>query len=160
MTARLDAMSTLDALYLTGREYPGGLEALALRMHQPAATLYKKLEHGTHSHHLRWTEGEDIMRFAAAAKVPDPYLALRALAWKFDHICVPMPKAEGQLGAELAMMVVKVFEEGGDVARFVAQSSADGKISPAELTTIEREVEEAMAALASLLQRVRQEAGK
>jgi hypothetical protein len=163
MTYRLDEMNRTDAVYQIAKQYPGGIEALASAMRKSAGVLYKKLEQHCETHALRQDEFEEIIARCAAARVPDAFLPLRALCFRFNHVAVKLPDLTDHSTSELAQMVVRVFHEGGDVARVVEEAtkptSASGRaISAKELTRIEVEIEQAIAALAELRGRVRTQA--
>lgn len=160
MTCRLDEMNSTDALYAIARKYPGGIEALAKRMGKSAGMLYKKLERGSDQHHLRDDEFDEIVALCAAARVPDAYLPLRAKAWRHGHVAVKLPDLDSKSSSELAEMVVRVFKEGGDVARIIDEKTQDdGRITRQELPDVEREIEQAIGALAELRERARRDAG-
>lgn len=160
MAYRLDEMNRIDAAFAIAKRYPGGVEALANVMHVSASVLYKKLEHGCDTHHLREDEFEEIIARCAAAGVPDAYKPLRALCFRFGHVAVKLPELGDQSSAELAEMVMRCFKEGGDVARVVEEAvsvkSRGGRgVTPGELRAIEMEIEQAMGALAELRERAR-----
>jgi hypothetical protein len=162
MTLRRDELNPLDALRAVASRYPGGVEALALRIPRrasehgeplSASLLYKKLE-GVRP--IYFDEFVQIIAMCAASNVADAYAPLRALAWRHGHVAVRLPDLDGKSSGELAQMVVRVFKEGGDVARVVEKALADDQeIGTAEGKEIDREIEQAIAALAELRERVR-----
>jgi hypothetical protein len=91
MTYRLDEMNRTDAVYQIAKQYPGGIEALASAMRKSAGVLYKKLEQHCETHALRQDEFEEIIARCAAARVPDAFLPLRALCFRFNHVAVKLP---------------------------------------------------------------------
>lgn len=160
MTCRLDESNSTDALYAVARSYPGGIEALARRIGKSASVLYKKLERGDESHHLRDDEFDLLMSLCAAARVPDAYRPLRVKAWRHGHVAVKLPEFGDLASNDLATQVVKVFREGGDVASAIDEAlGGDRRIDAAEGRRIESEIEQAIAALVELRERVRALAG-
>lgn len=155
MTHRLDQMNPQDALYATAREYPGGIEALAARMAMSATVLRNKLGRLTPTHHMTDEQFDLVLELCAGAGVPDAYRALRAKAWRHGHIAVPLPALDTKTGGELADLVMRVFKEGGDVAAAVQRAASDDELTAAEAASVEAEVEQAIAALAELKDRVR-----
>lgn len=149
MTHRLNPLSPLDALYACAQRYPGGMERLAERLGMKVSTLYKKLCANTTTHMLTLDEAESLVRAFQESNMPDACRALDALAFRMDRVCIPLPDPTEDAG-DIAAHVCKVFQEGGDVAREVQSSIADGRIGSKERIAIENEIEQAIRALVAL----------
>lgn len=161
MTIKTDERHPLDVLYRTCKRYPGGIEALAARLDMKVDTLYKKLRSQVETHHIGF-DGElsEILFCLAEAKVEGWADVLRVFCWRHAHIAIPMPDLSGCDDGQLFEMVLKVVKENGDVANALAQATSgsnerERQISSDELAMIDLQVSEAVAALASLLDRAR-----
>lgn len=139
-----------DAAYATVHDYPGGAAALAVRLGCNAAVLGNKVRPTCPAHHLTLEESVRIQDLTGDHRI------LRAMCETFGYLD-PIPSVEyaGLADAALLEIVGRVHAEGGDVSRTLVGALADGEISAADLVDIEREVREAMGALAELLDRVR-----
>lgn len=153
MTLRRDELNPLDAVRALASRYPGGVESLAKRIPRRGSEhgeplseslLYKKLE-GVRALYL--DEFVEIVTLCAAANVADANQPLRALNWRLRHVAAKLPDVDDAAGSELAERVMKVFKEGGDVARVIESSLTKDGIDEHELRAIEREIEQAIAAL-------------
>lgn len=80
-------MNTKDAAYLTGRNYPGGVPALAARMGMDADELNRKLKPG-HANGISLDEAEVIMALSGDHRI------LHAMAAELGYVCSPMPEGE------------------------------------------------------------------
>ena len=149
MTYRLDPGSPLDAVYDLAKRYPGGVDAVAHRLKAQVATFYKKLSHNVETHRLTLDEFERTLHVFAEANMPDAFQPLHSLAWRFDHVCIPVPHVSSDCPNELSIGVMKIAQEIGDVARETANAAQDGVITKREYERIDREIEEAMSALAA-----------
>lgn len=156
MTLRYTDMNQHDALYKAARKYPGGIEQLANRMHMSENTLRNKLSPGIHTHHTSFEETSEIIEYLQEAKVEDALLPLRAMNWRHGMVAFPLPTTDNLSDDQLAQTVFRVMKESGDVAQVVGEAMADGKITLQEMDRIEREFQEALAALAQWRARVQE----
>lgn len=158
MTHRIDPRNPTDVLYETARRYPGGVEAIAFRLGKSSSVLYKKLQRRDERHHLYFEEAIEIMDTCASARMPEACNALHAFAWRLDHVAVPITKLDDHTSSQLAEMVIAVFKEGGDVAAAIQKALDDGEITAPEAASIDVEIEQAIAALVTVRERVRKQA--
>lgn len=156
MTCRYTEINQHDALYIAARAYPGGVEALALRMGMASHVLYKKLRPAVESHHANYEEVSEIIEHLEAAGRGDMAdLALQAFAWRHSRLTFKLPDAD-IAGAELFAQVLRVMSDEGELARHIESALADdGRISDAELATIEKDLQECIEALVILRNKVR-----
>jgi len=156
MTYRRDPGDPLDALYEAVLYAPGGLSAAAHAVGLSPSTLRQQLERHTETHQLQFKTYRALLRYLHAIGRAGWPRSLEALAWENAHMAIPVPEIGDSQHAELTQLVVKMFQEGGDVAREIQKDLADGRLTTKEGKSIEREIEQVMEVCASLLQRVRQ----
>jgi len=161
MTYRIEEGHPLDVLFRACGKYPGGVEALAVRLKLNEKTLYKKLRHQIDTHHMNY-DGElsELLFCLAEAKVDGWSDTIRAFCWRHDHIAIPMPDLSAADDDELSGLVLQVVKEYGDVASALSQatsgsSEAQRLITSREFADFDVQVNEAMAALAALRERAR-----
>jgi hypothetical protein len=75
-------MDVLDAAYHTAHAYPGGVMALALRMHVNGDTLMKKVSVNADTHHLTLKEAVTMQEVTGNVAV------LQAMAHALGYVCV------------------------------------------------------------------------
>lgn len=162
MTCRPVDMHPLDALYQACRRYPGGIEALAQRVGIKADTLYKKLRMAVDTHHLGY-DGElsDVLMCLQEAQVAGWSDTIHAICWRHGHLAVPVPTLDGHEDAEaFTEGMVRSVKEHAEALAAIGDSlkggtAAERKVDAREMARIEREVEQAMSALAGLLEDAR-----
>lgn len=143
-------MTTLrDQAYNLARAYPGGAEALALRMKKNPTTL---------SHELRG-QGSAKLGLEDAAAMTALSGDLRILeAWNAEHglVVLHMPQlAQGSASGCLEKLS-HTAREFSELVAEVAGDVGDGHLSDNELARIEREAAEVLAAVHALLNAARQ----
>lgn len=131
----------LDAAYCTAHNYPGGAAALALRMGMGVSTLQLKVSLTTTTHNLNLREA------VAMQALSGDYSVLHAMAGALSHVAMPMPELGG---GDLQGALVTLGAEVGDVFRESARALADGRLTPNERRRVQRQISEAMAALAGV----------
>lgn len=154
MTKAYREMNQHDALYTVARRYPGGIEAIAQRLHVPAPTLRNQLRPDIETHHTSFERTSEIIEFAEGAKVDEPFLPLHAFCWRHNHVAYRMPSIEPD-GDALLMQVVEVMSEHGDLVNAVRESLDDKVLDEREFDRIERELEQCCVALSVLRAKVR-----
>lgn len=163
MTKERYALHPLDALDDSIRRYPGGHKALAARLNKSESTLRKELAQGVDTHRIGYDdELSTILIMLESAKVEGWANTLHALAYRHHHLMVSIPDVEDRADDELVQMVCSMVKEVGDVGGSLTAAkneSGDGRryISTREFLNFDVQVEEAMAALAALRERVRDE---
>lgn len=158
-------MDVLDAVYWTARSFEGGARALAGRMHtrdkidgalvpMNENTFTHKVNPNCFSHNVSVEEARDMMVLSG------DYRILYAIAADTGHVVIPVGAcSEGHTFERIAQMA----KEFGDVVSSVTEAqSASGDrgtaISPNELSRVERDAVELMAALNRLLSNLRAQA--
>jgi hypothetical protein len=145
-------MHPLDALYRACRSYPGGVEALARRLGVSPATLYNKLRQQMVTHHVHFdTELSEILFCLRDANVTGWDDVLHAFCWRHGYLAVPVPNAVMTDDAVTSAICRSVKEHGEAIAQ-IGQALIDSSITKNEMAGIDREIEEAMSALAALRQ--------
>jgi len=139
-------IDTHDALYNLARKYPGGVEAIAHRLGMSSAVLRSKLRRQVDTHHVSVEEFSDILEKCQEAKLQEWSSPLHALCWRHGHVAVQMPTGVGS-DAALTDLICRAFKENGDVADRISRALKDDKITKKELTELDKEIEEAIAAL-------------
>lgn len=151
MTYRLTEMHPLDALYQACRKYPGGVEALAgrLGMRNPMV-LYSKLRQQVDTHHVNF-DGElsEIIFCLRDANVPGWDNVLHAFLWRHGFLAVEVPTTTVDDDAMTSAICASV-QEHAEAISAIGKSLKDGKVTSKELDSIDKEIEEAMTALAQL----------
>jgi hypothetical protein len=156
MTSRYTEINQHDALYIAARTYPGGIEALSLRMGMSAHVLYKKLRPAVDTHHVNYEEVSEIVEhLEAAGKADMADLALQALAWRHGRVTAPLPEVPQADGALLAQVLCILQEEGKLAAALSAALNNDGRIDAREVDALEKGLQQCIAALVVLRNQVR-----
>ena len=124
-------MNVLDAAYLTGQDYPGGTEALAMRVGRP--NLSDELNPGRPKAKLGLQTAVDMQVFSGDFRV------LMAMAVTLRHYPpVPMPdEVDGQAGPCMRTLA-KVAQDFSSLMGEVTKDLADGQVSDNELKRVER----------------------
>lgn len=155
MTRKYSDMNQHDALYKVARAYPGGLEALAVRMEVSVNVLRNKLAPGIETHYPSFEELSQIVALCEAAGVRDAHLPLHALLARHGMAGFVVPAPEQVSEDDLSQTVCRVMSSVGDVAEAVSTSLLDGKITAAEADLIEREFQSALTVLGEWRARIR-----
>lgn len=156
MTCRYTEINQHDALYIAARAYPGGIEALALRMGMASHVLYKKLRPAVDTHHVNYEEVSEIIEHLEAAGKSDmAELALQAFAWRHGRLTFRLPEVSVPAG-ELFNQVLEILREEGALASDINDALGnDGKIDSRELQKIEKDLQQCIEALVVLRNKVR-----
>jgi hypothetical protein len=144
----------LDAAYHLGQAYPGGVEALAVRLGKNATTLRHEFS-GAGFAKLGLQTAVD------ASVLSKDYRIVNAFAAECGGMFVLLPSSLG--GEGMAMQRVAVLaREFGEVVATVSEATADGEVSANELARVEREWAELVAAGQALMahMRAKHEAGR
>lgn len=156
MTSRYSEINPHDALYIAARAYPGGVEALALRMGMASHVLYKKLRPAVDTHHVNYEEVSEIIEhLETAGKQEMADLALQAFNWRHGRVTVRLPEASANAG-ELFAQVLQIMNAEGRLANEINKALAnDDEIDQRELEGIEFELQQSIEALVGLREKVR-----
>lgn len=126
-------MNITDALYRAAHAYPGGLEALAVRMGISASSLAHKVSPSYPGAHCSPQEVAAIMEFTG------DHGALQALAGRMRYMLLPMVP-EGNIDDQFAQRLARAVHEFGEFIAEISQDLADGRVTDNELKRIEREL--------------------
>ncbi len=148
-------MNRLDACLQLARRYPGGIEALASRLHRRPDTLRKELT-GVEGYKLGVDEEETIVALCQAAGVRDALAPLTAAAANAGALLLPLPAVPAGEQPSLQRLA-EAAREFGEFAGALAQAEADGAISANERRRIEREGGELVAAIQAVMAAVARE---
>lgn len=156
MTCRYTDINQHDALYIAARAYPGGVEALALRMGMASHVLYKKLRPAVESHHINFEEVSEIVEhLEAAGKADMAELVVSAFNWRHGRVALKLPDVSVPAG-ELFNQVLSILREEGTLANDINEALGnDGKIDDGELQKIEKDLQQCIEALVVLRNKVR-----
>lgn len=154
MTYRYSDINQHDALYKAARKYPGGVEALAGRMHLTSAVLYNKLRPGVDTHHTNFEEVSEIIENLQETKVAEADLPVQAFCWRHGFAAVKLSVDEPATSGELLKMICKVMQDEGEVAAAISTALSDDWISPEEQERIELTIRHAVQGLLELEKRV------
>lgn len=121
-------MSVLDAAYRTGRDYPGGIEALAQRIGHP--NLSDELNSNRRNAKLGLETAVDMQLFS------NDYRILYEMAAALRHY-PPVPLPEALPGdAPCLFTLSRLAEEFAKVVAEVAKDLTDGKVTNSELAAV------------------------
>ncbi len=155
MTLRYLSMNQADALYTVARAYPGGLEALALRMNMSVNVLRNKLRPNIDTHHVTSEEESLIIEFCEEASVKEALQPLIAKNWRHGLIAFPAPPVDQLSNEDLTQLLCRTMKEFSDLTTTASAALADGRVTKGELDDLDREAQEALAAIWELRERMR-----
>ena len=138
-------MSTLrDIAYNLARAYPGGAEALALRMGKNSTTL---------SHELRGqgTAKLGLLDAEALTDLSDDNRILEAWNAKRGLVVIRMPQLQSSNAGECMDKLSSLARDFSELVSEVAADLGDGRVSDNELARIEREAADVLGATHALL---------
>lgn len=123
-------MNVLDAAYWTGRDYPGGIEALAHRLHKP--NLSDELNPRRPTAKLGLATAVDMQAMSGDFRI------LYAMAAELRHFPpVPMPEALPD-GAPCLAQLSRLAHEFSELVGEVAKDLADNQVTNNELAEVVR----------------------
>lgn len=156
MTCSYQEINQHDALYIAARAYPGGVDALAVRMAIRRDVLYKKLRPAVDTHHVNYEEVSEIVEhLEGAGKGEMADMALQAFNWRHGRVTVRLPEVQAEAG-ELFQQVLEIMHEEGVLASHINEAlKDDNEISDRELQTIEKDLQVIIESLVVLRNKVR-----
>jgi hypothetical protein len=155
VTYRYSDINQHDARYNLARDYPGGIEILAKRMCMSVAVLRNKLAPGIKTHHINDEEDSLIIEYCQEANVPDPLRGLIAKNYRHGLIAFPMPSVDHMDDSSLTELLCRTMKECADVMASASKAIQDKRITQQEIEDLEKEVQEALAAIVELRERYR-----
>jgi hypothetical protein len=136
-------MNTLDAAYNLVHDYPGGAHSLGPRIGKKPSTLNHEVA------------GDGSAKFGLldavkATRLSKNFSILYAFAEDCNHMCIPLPTAEGAPTSSILAGLAKSSEHFAELCNQVINSAADGKINDNELDRIQRARADLLTHLAQL----------
>lgn len=137
-------MNITDAAHKTVKDYPGGAEALGVRIGMSGAVLRNKVNPNNTTHHLSLSEASEIMGVTGDDRM------LHALAAEHGYV---LRRTAGVPSGSVVTAILAVSARQGDLAQAVSESLQDGRITPNEASEIGRLCASIQADAAALAQR-------
>lgn len=144
-------MNITDAAHKTVKDYPGGSEALAVRIGMSAAVLRNKVNPNNNTHHLTLAEASEIMGVTGDDRI------LHAMAAEHGYTLQKM-EAEG-MASVMASMLENAAKQGA-FAQALQDALSDGLISENEMKAISSAGTAQVEAMINLLARLRAVTGQ
>lgn len=144
-------MNLLDSLRRAVRRYPGGVDAVALRLGKSPSTLEKELR-GAPQYKMGAEDAAEIA--AMCMEVGSEHAAdyPTRVAEAVGGTLMLLPTGAGFADGVTAQGVAALMRECADVVSAAAAADADGQVSRNELANIERQWAELVAAGQQLMQ--------
>ena len=142
-------MNLLDAARRTVRHYPGGLEAMALRLQKQPGTLERELR-GAPGYKLGAVDAAEIAQLAMEQGGEHAAAYPNAVAQAVGARRVLRPTHD-RAGCTTARDVALLMRECAAVVETVADAEADGRITARELIEVQRHWGDVVAAGQTLL---------
>ena len=124
-------MNVLDAAHRIGHEYPGGTEALALRVGIRPAVLRAKLNPNADTNHLTIVESVRIQQIAGRKDI------LQAMALELNAAVIDLPAYEDK---DVAGAILQTVAEFGAYMADIHAALDDNRITPNELKHLEQDL--------------------
>ncbi|HBZ8061203.1 TPA: phage regulatory CII family protein [Klebsiella pneumoniae] len=144
-------MNITDAAHKTVKDYPGGSEALAVRIGMSAAVLRNKVNPNNNTHHLTLAEASEIMGVTGDDRI------LHAMAAEHGYTLQKM-QADG-MASVMGAMLENAAKQGA-FAQALQEALSDGLISENEMKVISRAGTAQVEAMINLLARLRAVTGQ
>ncbi|HDS1216240.1 TPA: phage regulatory CII family protein [Stenotrophomonas maltophilia] len=144
-------MNITDAAHKTVKDYPGGSEALAVRIGMSAAVLRNKVNPNNNTHHLTLAEASEIMGVTGDDRI------LHAMAVEHGYTLQKM-QADG-MASVMGAMLENAAKQGA-FAQALQDALADELISENEMKAISSAGTAQVEAMINLLARLRAVTGQ
>jgi hypothetical protein len=145
-------VNVIDAAHKTVHSYPGGSESLGPRVGISPAVLRSKVNPNTTTHRLALEEADEIMG------VTSNFTILQALAAKHGFGLVQLDEAPAATSVVSGILALSTTH--GELSRVIHDAIADGVITEREMREISVYGTASQAALISLINLLRERAGK
>jgi len=146
-------MNRLDANRRTAGRYPGGIDALAVRMNKSPVTLRKELS-GAPGFKFGIECEDELMSLCQAAGVVDPLAPLMASAVSHGARVIALPINHGRESSSFQCLA-ETAREFSEFVASVADAEADGTVTANEVKRVDRELGELIAMAETCAQRLR-----
>ncbi|HDS1228109.1 TPA: phage regulatory CII family protein [Stenotrophomonas maltophilia] len=144
-------MNITDAAHKTVKDYPGGSEALAVRIGMSAAVLRNKVNPNNNTHHLTLAEASEIMGVTGDDRI------LHAMA--AEHGYTLQKKQADGMESVMGAMLENAAKQGA-FAQALQEALSDGLISENEMKAISSAGTAQVEAMINLLARLRAVTGQ
>jgi len=138
-------MNITDSLWRAAHAYPGGIEALAVRMGISASSLAHKVKPSNLGAHCSPEE------MAQVCEMTGDHGAAHALADRLGYVLLPMPQLADGVDAGFTTGLASAVQEFGQFIAEVSSNLADGRVTDNELRRINKEAAEMIAAAQKLV---------
>lgn len=147
-------MNLQDAFYQTVHDYPGGCEALGVRMGISGAILRNKANPNASGNTPGLFETDRIVGLTG------DYRVLHAFAANHSFVCVKVEKAESASDMGVLELMTKYWSANGEVGTEIMKALEDGRITKDELELVhaaikrtERDLEQVFARLSGMAEK-------
>lgn len=144
-------MNITDAAHKTVKDYPGGSEALAVRIGMSAAVLRNKVNPNNTTHHLTLAEASEIMGVTGDDRI------LHAMAAEHGYT---LQKMQADSVASVMGAMLENAAKQGAFAQALQEALSDGLISENEMKAISSAGTAQVEAMINLLARLRAVTGQ
>lgn len=147
-------MNPADAFHSTVHSYPGGCEALAVRMGVVPAVLRNKANPNFEHNKPTLADADQVMALSGN------FAVLHALAQNHGHVVVQVEAGAASSETAIVEAFTQVWVASGQVGAEVHAALADGRIEPHEMKKIEEAVYSTVQALHAMVARIKSMAAK
>lgn len=130
-------MNILDTVRRQARSYPGGIEAVALRLCKSASTLEKELR-GAPGFKLGAEDAAEISAMCVDVGSEHALAYATAVAACMNCMLVPMPADVDTNGSECLRAAAETARQAAQHMSEVFAALADGRVTDNELVTVDR----------------------
>lgn len=141
-------MNAQDAFHSTVHGYPGGCEALAVRMSVAAGVLRNKANPNAGYHKPTLDDVDRVMSLTGDVAV------LHALAGNHGHVCIPIQSDAAPSDVAILELVTLVWSASGQVGAEVHATLADGIVEQHEIERVKAAVYRVNRALSEMVARL------
>lgn len=131
-----------DAIQMTTSEYPGGAEALAVRMGVDPAQFRSKANPNIERAYFRPGELVTLQQFSGK------HYILHAMADELGEVCLPKVEVSDE---DVVKTLARLTKEFSDVLSEATVAMADGTLSKNERKRMQRELTQLMTAAGAVL---------
>lgn len=142
-------MNALDAFHSTVHNSLGGCEALAARMGVGAGVLRNKANPNADYHKPTLADADRVMALTS------DYSILHALAQNHGHVCIKLDTDVAPSDMAILESLANVWACNGSVGTEVHMALADGRLEPHEIQRIEEQVYRTIAAMKTMVARLK-----
>jgi hypothetical protein len=141
-------MNVHDVIYQVCRAYPGGFEALALRMNMTAQILRNKANPSITSNHMNLHDVETLMAVTGDVRI------LEALACEMNCGVYALDAVDHPSDMAVLELVVRLQKSQGDVSGEIFNALEDGNVDKKEVERIKAAAVKSISHLNELLNRI------